>query len=183
MKDKLYLLFYTCSVITFTTIHSISFFILSILILFILSGKDIIKITKKAVLSILIFNSVISASYFVISVFRDDYNFDYILLINLRVFAITYLTFLFVHKVNLFRMFSFSKTLTFLLILSYSQILIFKKYFSDFQMALKSRMINKPTKKDRYNFISSVIYFFMNKSVKNSQEIAQAMKSRGFFID
>lgn len=44
-------------------------------------------------------------------------------------------------------------------------------------------MIVSPSKRDMYNFISSVLMFFANRSVNSSKEITQAMKSRGFFID
>jgi cobalt/nickel transport system permease protein len=129
------------------------------------------------------FNSFITISYIIYAYFKSINWLDYIILINLRVFSITFLTFLFINKVNIFKAVSFSKTLSYILVLSYSQILTFKKYLNDFKFALKSRSIEKPKLRDSYNFISSIFFFFLNKSLNNSKEIAQAMKSRGFFND
>ncbi len=183
MKDRLLLFLYITFIMFFTSIHNIYvLFIFSILLLF-LSGKDIFEILKKSLLSIFIFNSIVSISYIVFSLWKNQPWVDYVLLLNLRVFNITFLTFLFISKVNIFKAVSFSKTLQYLLVLSYSQILIYKRYFQDFSFALKSRTIEKPRKKDIYNFISRVFLFFFNKSIQNSKEITQAMKSRGFFIE
>lgn len=102
---------------------------------------------------------------------------------NLRVFSITTILFLTINKINLFKAFSFSSSLSFLLTLSYSQIITYKKIFEDFRLALKSRSIKKITYNDKWGFVTSLIYFFLSKSISNSKEISQAMKSRGFLSD
>ncbi len=183
MKDKLLFFIYIFCVILLTSVHNVYFFIGFSLFLFVLSFRDFFEILKKSIFSILLFNSIISISYVIYSNLKGIEWFDYIILINLRVFSLTFLTFLFIRNVNLFKALSFSRNLTYLLVLSYSQILTFKKYFTDFKMALKSRTIEKPKRKDLYNFVSTVFYFFVNKSINNSKEISQAMKSRGFFND
>ncbi len=183
MKDKILFIFYMILVVLLTSINNIYFFVAVISALFLLSRKDTVKLFKKTVISIFLFNFLISISYIVYCFFYSTPWLDYVLLINLRVFSLSFLTFLFISKVNLFKALSFSKTLSFILVLSYSQILTFKKYLKDFKFALKSRIINKPRLSDKYNFISSLFFFFLNKSINNSKEISQAMKSRGFFND
>ncbi|MDQ7056372.1 MAG: hypothetical protein Q9M89_07945 [Persephonella sp.] len=133
---------------------------------------------KKTLFSILVFNSVVSVSY----IFINGFDWYYIALINMRVFGITFMTFLFIKRVNLFKLFSFSETLMFILILSYSQILTFQKLLTDFRFAMKSRTI-KPDFSDRYNFFRRVVGFFMKSSLERSKEINMAMKSRGFYTD
>ncbi len=183
MKDKILFFVYIFCIFLLTLVHKTEFFVAFSLFLFVLSGKDIFRLLKKTFFSIVFFNSIVSISYIIYAYFKGIESLEYILLLNLRVFSLTFLTFLFISKVNIFKAVSFSKTLSYLLILSYSQILLYKKYFNDFSYALKSRVIIKPEKKDIYNFISRIFYFFLNKSIKNSEEISQAMKSRGFFID
>ncbi len=183
MKDKILFTVYIALIILLTSIHSIYIFAFAILNLILISGNKALKILKKTFTSILLFNLIISVSYIIYCFSNSLPWFNYILLINLRVFSLTFLTFLFIEKVNLFKAFSFSKTVSFILILSYSQILSFKKYFDDFKLALKSRIINKPRLKDKYNFISNLFVFFLNKSINNTKEISEAMKSRGFFDD
>ncbi|WP_457626649.1 CbiQ family ECF transporter T component [Persephonella sp.] len=182
MKDNLLLIGYILSVILLTAVHDVQFFIFFLSLLFILSGKEVFSILKKTVLSVIVFNSIISISYIVLSIIKNTDWLDYITLINLRVITITFMTFLFVKKVNIIKALSFSKTARYLLSISYSQILTYRRSFTDFKHALKSRSV-KPDRKDIYNFVSAVFMYFLNKSFKDSREISQAMKSRGFFIE
>jgi len=183
MKDKLIFLIYIFLVLILTLFHNIYFFAIFLTVLFILSFRDFFYLLKKTIFSIFLFNSIVSISYIIFSILKNQSWIDYIILFNLRVFSLTYLTFFVLSKINLFNALSFSKTLTFLLVLSYSQILSFKKSYNDFRLSLKSRSITGLSLKDSYNYISSVFFFFFNKSLKNSEEISQAMKSRGFFND
>ncbi len=181
MKHKIFLLIYIILILVLTSFHNVEFLFVFLLFLLILSGKNVFNLAKKSFFSILAFNSIISISYIVLSVIQNKEWVDYIVLLNLRVFDLTFLTFLFASKVNLFKALDFSKTFSMILVLSYSQILLFKKTFEDFKLALKSRIITKTTpKKDIYNFVSTITFYFLNKSINNSKEISQAMKSRGF---
>ena len=183
MKDRFILALYLLSIILLTSIHNIGFIGAFLGGLLLLSFRDTLKLLKKTVLSIILFNSVVSISYIIFSIIKGQSWLDYIVLLNLRVFTITYLTFFVLSSINLFKALSFSKTLTYLLVLSYSQILNYKRSYLDFKLALKSRTIEKLDIKTIYRYISSVFYYFFNKSLKNSEEISQAMKSRGFFND
>ncbi len=181
MKHKIFLLIYIILILVLTSFHNVEFLFVFLLFLLILSGKNVFNLAKKSFFSILAFNSIISISYIILSFIQNKEWVDYIVLLNLRVFDLTFLTFLFASKVNLFKALDFSKTFSMILVLSYSQILLFKKTFEDFKLALKSRIITKTTpKKDIYNFVSTITFYFLNKSINNSKEISQAMKSRGF---
>lgn len=183
MRDKILFTIYIALIVLLTSIHNIYFFLFVIFILFLLAGNKVIKLLRRTITSILLFNLIISFSYIAYCILNSLPWLDYILLINIRVFSLTFLTFLFVDRVNLFKALSFSKTLSYILVLSYSQILIFKKYLEDFKFALESRLLNKPKLSDSYNFVSSMFFYFFNKSINNSKEISQGMKSRGFFND
>ncbi|NPA16473.1 MAG: hypothetical protein GXO05_01890 [Aquificae bacterium] len=179
MKDRITGLFYILAVILLTTIHSIELYIGFFVLLSVLSGKDFIPVMKKTFVAVALFNGVITLAYILIK----GFDYGYIALINLRVIDMTFMTFLFVRRVNLFRLFEFSSILTYLLVISYSQILLFKRYYTEFILALKSRSIKTPGLAERYGFLRSATGFFIEKSVKNSSEISLAMKSRGFFMD
>ena len=183
MKEQFYFALYMFTVVVLSFLSNIYLFLLAIVILSFFAGRKFLDIAKKTLKAILVFNSFITISYIVYATYIGINWIDYILLINLRIFSITFLTFLFISKVNLFKALSFSKTLSFILVLSYSQILTFKKYLEDFKLALNSRLLNSPKLSDSYNFVSSIFFYFFNKSINNSKEISQAMKSRGFFND
>ncbi len=183
MRDKLFLLFYVFGVFLFTIIHDIFVIGVFSLILVLLSYNQAITLIRRSIISVLLFNGVITVSYILYAIFTGRQWLEYITLLNLRVFALTYLTFFFISKVNLFKALSFSKTLTYILILSYTQILIFKRQLNEFKLALQSRLLEKPSREDSYNFISTIFYYFLNKSMRNTKEISDAMKSRGFFVE
>jgi len=183
MVDKTAFLLYFVCVLLLTSIHSIYFYSFFLLFLMIVSGKDLFPLLKKSIISVIFFNLTISISYIIFCIIKNEEWLWYVALLNLRVFTLTFLTFLFVSKVNIFKAVSFSKTLQYLLILSYSQILTYRKSFEDFRLSLKSRLIQKPDRKDIYTFITRVFSYFFNRSVENSREISQAMRSRGFFIE
>ncbi len=183
MKDKLFLLFYAAAVIVVTSYHNIMFLAGFLVVMFVLSGAQFLLLFRKAFFAVVFFNSIISVSYLTVSLIQGHPWAQYIVLINLRVFLLTFMGFFIINRVNLFKALSFSSTMTFILVLAGSQILTFKKIYDDFAFALKSRVIKRAQTKDLHNYISSMICFFLNKSVNNSREVTQAMRSRGFFGD
>ena len=183
MKDKIYLFLYLVFIIILTLVHNLWFLSILCLGFILISIKKSPVLIKKSITSVILFNGVITIAYIIYAqIYGKDWVY-YVSLLNIRVFALTYLTFLFVEYANLFKAFSFSKTLLYLLTLSYTQILIVRRQFIEFKHALTSRIITRPERKQMYNFIHSVFYFFLSKTMKNTKDISDAMKSRGFFID
>ncbi|MFN4319657.1 MAG: hypothetical protein ACK4FY_04165 [Aquificaceae bacterium] len=108
---------------------------------------------------------------------------EYFLMINLRSFEITFLTFLFLKTANLYKAFDFSKTLTFILVIGISNILMYDRLLKDFKYAFRSRALEKSTRQVSTSFIKRLSIFFLDKSINTSREVYQAMKSRGFYND
>ena len=106
---------------------------------------------------------------------------EYILLFNLRVFVLTLITLLFSHYVNIALALSFSKTLSFLLSVSLSQIYSYQKSYENFMLSLKSRLIKKMNERAKKEFITSVFGYFFTKALYDSEEKSLALKARGFF--
>ena len=181
--DKILLIIYLLAVLLLTICHDFTFFYVSALVLFLLSGKEIINILKKTLYAILLFNSIVTVSYIIFALLGNQFFLQYVLRINLRVFVLTYLSFFMMRRINPFKAFSFSQSLSLLLTITSTQILSFKALFKDCKLAFKSRRISSPSLKDLYYHASSMVLFFLNKSLNNSKEIAQAMKSRGFLND
>lgn len=182
-KDRLLLIVYLISIITITSVHNIYFLMAVIPLLILLSNKHFFQTLKKTIVSIMLFNFIVSISYIIMSVINNNEWSGYIILINLRVFDATFLTFLFIDRVNLFSAISFSEDFSFLLILSYSQIMIYKRNYENFKLSFRSRNLVFPKKTQLYNFIRSTFVFFLNSSMHNSHEISLAMKSRCFNND
>jgi len=177
LKDRiLFFLLFFC-VVTLTFVHNIFVLFILFTIFFILNYK----IAFKTIKAILFFNLSITLGVIVESFFIQKDIVEYLLLFNLRVFDITFLTLFISSKINLLKAVSFSTTLQFLLSATLSQIQSFSKTYEEFMMALKSRTIKKLNERKRKEFLQSMFYFFFKKSLHNSKEKTMALKARGFF--
>jgi cobalt/nickel transport system permease protein len=99
------------------------------------------------------------------------------------VVLLTTLTFLFIARANLFRALDFSKSLTYVLGLAYSQAMTFRRAHEDFRQALASRSLKRPGLMDRYRASAAAASWFLEKSLHAATQSSQALRSRGFFHD
>jgi cobalt/nickel transport system permease protein len=102
-------------------------------------------------------------------------------MISLRSFSIALATFIAFKLVNIYKVLDFSKSVSFLMIIVSSHIFTYLKLFEEFKNALKSRTIGHIGSNVKMVFISGLLEFFFEKSIRTSEELYQAMKSRGFY--
>jgi len=177
LKDKILFFGLLLAIVLLTFIHDIQILSALAVIFFVLSYKQSIKSIK----AILLFNISVSIGYIIQSLLLEKEFIEYLALFNLRVFDITFLTLYVSSKINLINAVSFSKSLRFLLSATISQIESYKKSYEDFMLALKSRSVKKLKDRKAKEFLSSMFYFFLKKSLHNSKERSLALKARGFF--
>jgi cobalt/nickel transport system permease protein len=183
MRDRLMLLAYLAAVLAATSVHDPRILGAMLAVAALLAGRGLPGIARRALLAILLFNSVVSISYAVLSLWQGTFTWHYLLLMNLRVFLLTFLTFLLARRFNPYRAFAFSRSLLFLTALCMSQVVTLRRLFGEFRFALRSRCITRPGLGDRYRHGAATAAFFLHKSVNDAGEIARAMTSRGFFND
>ena len=154
---------------------------LSIAILFLwgISVKEFLKLNKRVIKSIIIFNLGVSLGYLLMALFKNINPCHYLIYINLKVYTLTYFVFWFFAKVSPVQFMAFSKDLGYLTTITLSQIYSYKKTFEDFKLAFKSRVFKLKDKNPK--FITNTFEFFLKKSLKDANERALAMKARGFF--
>ncbi len=181
MKDRTALALYLCSLILITSVHDLVFLSVCLAVAVLVAGRSWRQIAKKAGLAILIFNSIVTLSYVVMSTLQGRVSFHYVWLINLRVFLLTYLSFLLVERINLFKAFAFSRRLTVVVALAYSQTMVFRRLFDDFRLARQSRTFTRLGAGDLYRQGTAMGSFFLIKSLSDATSVTEAMKSRGFF--
>ncbi|QOR61819.1 hypothetical protein ACM66Z_10435 [Sulfurovum sp. ST-21] len=179
MHDKNYFYLYLAALTGITFIHNTLILALVLAGVFILSREDLFYLVKKTLLSVLVFNTVVSLSYLLMGLYKEvDYTF--LVLFNLRVFLLTYVSFWFLERVNIFRV--LPKKAAALVALSFSQIYLFRKAFLDFWMGVHSRWNGFGYLK-WFKSLKAMSFYFLNKTLHNSTEIGMGMKSRGFFDD
>ncbi len=106
---------------------------------------------------------------------------DWLLVVNLRVLLMALLTFLFIERVNLFQALSFSRRLSFLLVLAVSQSLGLKRTLTEFRQGLTSRSPRPAGLTARYRAAAAAAAWLLDRALANAHESAQAMQSRGMF--
>jgi cobalt/nickel transport system permease protein len=138
-------LLYLAAVITATLIHHPLWLGSGLLLVLLIAQRDAITLLRRAVLTVLAFNTLISLSYLGMAWWQDISPWQTLLRLNLRVLLLTCLTFLFIARTNLFQALDFSKNLTYVLGLAYSQTLTFRRAHDDFRLALASRSLTRPS--------------------------------------
>jgi len=161
---------------------NIYFIGLLLVIALLLSGKLILKLLKRVLVILFLVNFIISVFYIYLATTSHSLVYSSLILFNLRSFTLLFFTFLMFRRVNIFAVFTFSKTLSFLLILSYSQILAFRQTYFEFSMAYKSKTIVKPKIRELHRFIANTMVFFIRTAISNSTEILLALKSRNITL-
>lgn len=182
MQAKFYFLFYVIALIAVSSLKSYEPLLVVLAILGLISGKSFLSILRRAVVLVALFSLFITLSYSIVLYFQDQPFWHYFLTVNLRSLDMIFLTLLFITRVNIYEAVSFSKDLTFLLVLSVSKIMIMQRAYRDYMDALKSRTLKKPTRSEIYEYLGSAIAGFLDKNIRESKENFEAMKSRGFHV-
>lgn len=181
MMQRAALLFYLAAVVASTFVHDPRVLGAGVAAVLLIAGRRAWRVAKRAALAVLLFHAVVVLSYAAVSLVRGTPFAAYVVLVTTRVFFITSLTFLLAERVDLVRALSFSRTLSHVVTLAWSQILTFRRLFDDFRLALVSRTLERLGAKEIARHGASTGAWFLRKSVHTSAEVTQAMKSRGFF--
>ncbi len=182
-RDHIYLVLYLATIMAATLIHEPVLLATGLFLILLIAGGEAWHLLRRALLAILAFNAVVSLGYAAMAWMRDISPWETLLRINLRVLLLTTLSFLFIARANLFRALDFSKSLTYVLGLAYSQALTFRRAHEDFRLALASRSLKRPGLMDRYRASAAAVSWFLEKSLHAATQSAQALRSRGFFHD
>ncbi len=182
-RDQTYLLLYLAAIVAATLIHAPLWLAAGLALVLLMAGREAGSLLRRAVLTVLAFNTVISLSYLGMAWWQEISPWQTLLRLNLRVILLTSLSFLFIARVNLFAALGFSKNLTYVLGLAYSQTLTFRRAHDDFRQALTSRSIKRPGLLDRYRASAAAVSWYIEKSLHAATQSSQALRSRGFFHD
>lgn len=180
-RDRLALLAYALAVLAATLVHDPRWLAGGLTVTLLLAGSGAGGLLSRVVRTVLPFNLAVSMGYLMLAWLRTEPPWQTLLLLNLRVLLLTAITFLFVRRVNLFRALGFSRSLTYLLGLAYSQALTFRRAHEDFRLALVSRSPRRPGLMDRYRVSAAAASWYLEKALAAARESAQALRSRGFF--
>ncbi len=99
----------------------------------------------------------------------------------LRIAAIACASFAFIARVDLLRALRWSPTLAWMVALTWSQILVLQRAAGDFNQAFESRCIVRPRLRDRLRHAAALAALLVATALRQAEDVALAMRSRGFF--
>lgn len=181
MKDRLLLLGYAIAVVAATSVHHPFWLAAGLFVVAALAGRQAPTIGWRALRAVLFFNLVISVGYSASALFGQAVSLDYLILVNIRVYLLIFLTFTLASRIDILRALSFSRGLTYLVTLVLSQIISFRRLFGDLRLAAESRRLRRPRLRERYLQSAAAAAHLFDRAEHDAGEIALAMRSRGFF--
>jgi cobalt/nickel transport system permease protein len=181
MKDRLMLLGYAIALVAATAIHDPWWLAAGLFVVAVLAGRQAATIGWRALRAVLFFNLVISVGYAAGALFGQAVSLDYLILINIRVYFLTFLTFTLASKIDILRAVRFSRNLSYLVTLVLSQIISFRRLFEDLRLAAESRRLRRLRLRERYLLSAATAVHLFDRAEHDAREIALAMRSRGFF--
>lgn len=183
MKDLHWILVYLITVVVVTLVHQPLYLLIGLVVLILFAGPLRWRLLRRALLSMLLFNTVVSLGYLVISLMRNAFHPEYLVLINIRVLLLVTLGFWLSARVNFARALRFSPTLTFITTLAAGQIRLMQRVINDYRAAFESRCLKRAGWRDRARLAAAQTEAVVEQSQHAATEISQAMRSRGVFND
>jgi cobalt/nickel transport system permease protein len=183
VKERLILLAYLVVVFLATLVHDPWILLGLAAVVVMLSGRAGPGLLLRVLRAVWPFIVAVSLGYLLVG--RGDWRAaaQTLLLINSRVIALTLLTFAVFRRLDLQKALGFSGTLRFVLILTTSQVLTFRRLFADFRQALESRMPGKVGLLTALRHGAATSAWFLRRAEHDATEITQALDARGFFLD
>lgn len=182
-RDRALLLAYLAAVVAVTMVHRLDVLGGALALALVAAGGAAPRLARRALMAMLFFTATVTIAYVAAALWRGSLSWYFVILLNLRVFLLAFLSMLFASRINPFRAFSFSRTLVYVLTLAYSQVLVFRRLHDDFRLAFASRSVARPRARDRYRHAASTASFILRRALNETGEITMALTSRGFFDD
>ena len=183
LLERAALLGYLAAVVALTSVHDVRLLAAALVLTIAFAGGRALGLVRRVLLAVGPFCLVVSVSYAALTVPSGQFSGGYLVLVNLRVAALTCLTFLFMERVNLARALGFSRGLLYVVNLATSQALTLRLVVEDYRLALKGRTLVRLGLRDRYRHSAASAARLLAKAMHRSGEIALAMRARGFFDD
>ncbi len=183
MRDKALLLGYLTAVVTATLVHDPRLLGAGAALVLLSAGRRLPHLLGRTARAALPFVAAVSLGYLVAA--RDDLPAagTVLLRLDLRVLLLVTLAFRVLPAVNLQRAFGFSPTLRFLMVLATSQVLTFRRLFTDFRLALAARTPRRVGLLTALRHGAATAAWFARRAEHDATQMTQALDARGFFLD
>ena len=164
-----------------TLIHDPAVLAVGLLSLVLVTRRNAGRLLKRALLGVAFVNLTVTVGYVAVAFWEGIPWAEYVLRLNLRVLLLTYLTLWAVERVDLRAAASFSRSLLFLMTIALGQVRILRDVLSTRRDAWRSRTPASAGLQDRYRGATADLEAVFTKATTQSEELTDAMRSRGVF--
>ncbi|MDX9944020.1 MAG: hypothetical protein RBS35_04395 [Azonexus sp.] len=172
---------YLVAVVAITFVHQSSWLACSLAVAVLAAGEVRWRLLRRALMALLLFNTGVSLSYALLAWWQAQPVMEALILINLRVLLLVFLGFWLVDRIRLLAALAAWPMLSMMATLSLGQISVFRRQVDDFRLAFRSRNMAPPTNRAMLRHAGAQGGALFEKTLHGSEEVAQAMRSRGAF--
>ncbi|MCD6258122.1 MAG: hypothetical protein J7J31_00810 [Helicobacteraceae bacterium] len=181
MTHKLWVFSYFIAIIVIGFIHNLFVLGAFLGVLMLLGTRARWRIFLRAFMVLIYFNGAVTLSYCIYGLFAPTHP-EALILINLRSFTITMMTFTLIHHVDIHQALSFAPRIAMLYALAYSQISLLQKLLFDYKDGIKSRCSSLFNALKSSHF-EGVLVLLFGTMLHKTEEQNMGLRSRGFFDD
>jgi hypothetical protein len=183
MRDRLLLSAYLCAVLVATLVHDWRWLLAGLAATLVLGGRRAPRLLRRALRAAAPFALTVSVAYLAMALRRGEPWLGFLLLLNVRVLLLTCLAFLVAERIDLQRVVGHRSAAGYVLVLTTSQLLTFRRLYGDFKLALTSRTPRRVGTLTALRHGAAAGAWFLRKAEHDAAEITLAMTARGFFHD
>jgi cobalt/nickel transport system permease protein len=183
MSDRMLLIGWLAAVVGATFVHDPAWLAALLVAVLLLQGRHALGVFKRALVAILLVNLSVSLAWIAWSVWQDAPWLTLVLRLNLRVLLIAVLTFGMLRRIDVVRAVDGFPALRFVTVLVLGQIRTLSRALADFRDAFVSRSPTRPPLRLRFAGAGRQAAALIEKAERQSDELNQGMRARGFFDD
>lgn len=183
MRDRGLLLLYLIAVLAASLVHDVRWLGAGVALTLMSAGRRARPLTRRTLRAALPFVLAIAAGGMLVRGDAGQAAAPTLARVCLRVTLLTALAFRVLPAVSLPRALSFSPTLRFVLVLATSQVLAFRRLFTDFRLALTARSPRRVGPRLALRHGAATAAWFLRRAEHDATTMTEALDARGFFLD
>lgn len=183
MKDRALLALYLALVVAGSLVHDARWLGIGLAVALLSAGRGAWPLARRTALAVWPFVAAIALGWLLAQ--RGDWRAAAPATVRIaaRVTLLTMLAFRMLPAVSLPRALGFSPTLRFALVLATSQVLTFRRLFTDFRLALVARMPRRVDPNVALRHGATTAAWFLRRAEHDATLMSEALDARGFFLD
>jgi len=183
MRDRALLLLYLAAVVAASVVHDPRWLGLALFVVTASAGRRAGTLARRVLVAALPFVAAVALGWLLVEGGNWRSALPALERLGLRVLLMTALAFRVLPAVSLPRALSASPTLRFVLVLATSQVLAFRRLFTDFRLALTARSPRRVGPRVALRHGASTAAWFLRRAEHDATTMTEALDARGFFLD